>query len=671
MERLTRSIGAIALLLLAAKPLASAQTPLQPLVDWKDGPLLDGVGPADASSNPNDLRFWMGHGLRRGQINIGNRERRFTEELGQAGEYPAAILEMEFDEGGDEQLDDRLFVLSRLETKSTTKRKARIQMLQTLNPSNPVQLVAPDVEEDLAPGQTPQYDYDIGAIELIPQDDLLLAVGNAQPLEGTSGGPQLLLILYSYGGLTGLVKLGELRTDPLPVREIDVGQARKLWRLLDAEVTELGTQPNTQLLAFARGPMAEGKKFTPYGLAVAKLNPNAVAPAPVIEWIPQGLSPADPVHAFDPHYDVKLGFQAGCGGAIPDPTDLLAEQAAAALISVNHIDFAKVASGPNAGHYLYAACNRFNQLLEFKIDNFLDSGPTGGFGVPKKFNLEVPAPNVGSQSLAFEDNLFHVTVRHEPNYQVNGVNKPVDLLYVVGQQYLQVVSRRPPPPIGSCGSVPVGNPSRAVLQQFYGTAPTATGRVMKELADVDGPAGGDFKPREHYWVLANETPWPWSVFDMTDRDQHPSVEPPGVLDRRYGPGGTDGAVADVASESIYTTNFGGVIRYDVSTLTGSGAPSLEIEPRYDSYSPARVNLSVGSFSFGTEQLDIGDWTPPGATERDVRLYAATGQGRAVEWKVNPATARPYQAELNPNWVGLIPPLAPQAGANLGLDLELQ
>lgn len=291
--------------------------------------------------------------------------------------------------------------------------------------------------------------------------------------------------------------------------------------------------------------------------------------------------------------------------------------------------------------------------------------------MPKKFNLEVPAPNVGSQSLAFEDNLFHVTVRHEPNYQVNGVNKPVDLLYVVGQQYLQVVSRRPPPPIGSCGSVPVGNPSRAVLQQFYGTAPTATGRVMKELADVDGPAGGDFKPREHYWVLANETPWPWSVFDMTDRDQHPSVEPPGVLDRRYGPGGTDGAVADVASESIYTTNFGGVIRYDVSTLTGSGAPSLEIEPRYDSYSPARVNLSVGSFSFGTEQLDIGDWTPPGATERDVRLYAATGQGRAVEWKVNPATARPYQAELNPNWVGLIPPLAPQAGANLGLDLELQ
>jgi len=179
MERFTRSFGAIALLLLAAKPLASAQTPLQPLVDWKDGPLLDGVGPADASSNPNDLRFWMGHGLRRGQINIGNRERRFTEELGQAGEYPAAILEMEFDEGGAGQLDDRLFVLSRLETKSTTKRKARIQMLEALVPANPQEIHAPDIEEDLAPGQAPQYDYDIGAIELIPQYDLLLAVGNA------------------------------------------------------------------------------------------------------------------------------------------------------------------------------------------------------------------------------------------------------------------------------------------------------------------------------------------------------------------------------------------------------------------------------------------------------------------------------------------------------------
>ena len=79
---------------------ASAQTPLQVLVDWKDGPLLDGVGPADASTTPGSLRFWMGHGLRRGQINIANRTREFLEELGQAGDYPTAILELEFDEGG-------------------------------------------------------------------------------------------------------------------------------------------------------------------------------------------------------------------------------------------------------------------------------------------------------------------------------------------------------------------------------------------------------------------------------------------------------------------------------------------------------------------------------------------------------------------------------------------
>jgi hypothetical protein len=531
MRLLTLAIGG--LLLVSPTRHVSAQTPLQALVDWKDGPLLDGVGPVDASTNPSSLRFWMGHGLRRGHINIESRQRLFDEELvGAAGDYPTAILEMEFDEGGPGQADDRLFVLSRREGKSTPVRKPRIQMLEALDPASPQQIDAPYVEEDLAPGQTPQYDYDIGAIELIPQYDLLLAVGNAVPLSGTPGGPKLLMILYSYSGLGGLIKLGELRTDPLPVREIDVGEPRKLWRLLDAEVTEAGTQPNTQLLAFARGPMGETAKFTPYGLAVAKLNPNAVSPTPVIEWIPQGLLPGDPVHVFDPHYDVKLGFQETCGGSIPGPTDPLSEQLAGTQISVNHIDFAKVTTGSAPGHYLYAACNSFNQLLEFKIDNFLDSGPTGGFGLQKKFNLEVPAPNVSSQTDPFQDNLFHVTVRYVPDYPV----KPVDLVYVVGQEYLHVVSRRPPVLIAPCGPVQVGNPMRDSLPQFFGTSATATGHVMKELADVDGPAGGDFMQREHYWVLAPETPWPWSVFDMTDRDQHPSVEPPGVLDRRYGPG---------------------------------------------------------------------------------------------------------------------------------------
>jgi hypothetical protein len=90
-------------------------------------------------------------------------------------------------------------------------------------------------------------------------------------------------------------------------------------------------------------------------------------------------------------------------------------------------------------------------------------------------------------------------------------------------------------------------------------------------------------------------------------------------------------------------------------------------------SPARVIIdTVGSFNFGTEQLEIGDWTLPGATDRDVRLYAATGQGRAVEWRVNPATARPYQAELNPSFVGLIPPLSTNpAFTSLAADLEKQ
>jgi hypothetical protein len=655
------------LMLAAPARLQTSQNPLEVLVDWGDGPLQDGVGPADASENPALLRFWMGHGLRRGHINIETRERVFDEELVPqgGGTYPSSILELEFDEGGDGQADDRLFVLSRLETNSTPITKARIQMLRVLDPTSPIEIVAPFVEEVPAPGQPVQYDYDITALELVPEDKLLLAVGRALPKQGTTGlTNQLLLILYRYGSLTPggpkeLIKLGELRTDPLPVREIDAGQPRKLWRLLDAEVTKVGSQ----LLAFARGPMGETSKFTPWGLAAAKLNPNAVAPAPVIEWIPQGLSPGDPVHIFDPHYDVKVGFQSTCGGAIPGPTSPENEQLAGTRISVNHIDFAKVTTGPAPGHYLYAACNRFNQLLEFKIDDLL----TAGFGVQKKLDLAVPAPNVGSQSEPFSDNLFWVTVRYVPDYSPQ---KSVDLLYVVGQQYQHVVSRRPPTMTTTCGPagpVVIGSPSRAALQQFFGTAPAATGRVMKELADIDGLGSGDFKAREHFWVLAPETPWPWSVFDMTDRDQHPSVEEPGVLDRRYGPGGTDGAVADVASQSIYTTNFGGLIRYSLFT---PGVPPMNISPVYDSYSPARVVVGGNAFNFATEQLDLADWTLPGATERDVRVYAATGLGRAVEWRINPATARPYQAELNPSLVGLVPPLKPQAGVNLSFDLEL-
>ena len=186
---------------------ASAQTPLQVLVDWKDGPLLDGVGPADASTNPGSLRFWMGHGLRRGQINIGDRTRQFDEELvGAAGNYPTAILELEFDEGVAGQADDRLFVLSRLETKSMPKRVARVQMLSVDPPTDPLQLDTIDLVQEVPAGQSAAYDYDIVALDLIPEQNLLLAVGRALPLPvdppAVTPPTQLLLMLLRHGPLT-------------------------------------------------------------------------------------------------------------------------------------------------------------------------------------------------------------------------------------------------------------------------------------------------------------------------------------------------------------------------------------------------------------------------------------------------------------------------------------
>ena len=239
----------------------TAQTPLQALVDGKDGPLLDGIGPADASSNPNDLRFWMGHGLRRGQINIGSRERRFNEELGQAGDYPTAILELEFDEGGAGQADDRLFVLSRLETKSTPKRVARIQMLSVDPPTDPLQLDTIDLVQEVPAGQSAAYDYDIVALDLIPEQNLLLAVGRALPLPvdppAVTPPTQLLLMLLRHGPLTSggpdeLIKIGELRSDYLPLKAVDGVGGRSLLGLFDAEVLPVAEPSLDQVGWFAR-----------------------------------------------------------------------------------------------------------------------------------------------------------------------------------------------------------------------------------------------------------------------------------------------------------------------------------------------------------------------------------------------------------------------------------
>jgi hypothetical protein len=495
-------------------------------------------------------------------------------------------------------------------------------------------------------------------LELIPEQDLILVTGNADPVPPNTAGltSKLLLILLRHGPVTpggpdGLVKLAERLEDPLPLKPVDGVSGRSLLRLFDAEATEIGSD----LIAFVRGPMGVPGKGVPWGIAAARLRPDAPEGIPKIEWFQQGLGANDPLYVYDPYWDIRHGAQSSCASQLPSN-----QVVAAPLIRVNHFDFAQVAAGPGAGKYLYAACNSFNQVLEFKLDSFLASG----FLAQRKLNLEVPAPNVGSSSAPYPDDLYHVTVRHDPAYPTG----PVDLLYVVGQQYVHVAERTAASSVTVCG-IPVSKPSKEETQQFFGTAAAVSARVMQEFPQVGGPGSGDFADREHLWVLAPDIQWPWSVFDMTDRNEHPVVEPPFPLDRRYAPGGTDGAAAYPAWGSVYATNFGGLVRYEALPGLGTPPTGLGLQPLYDSYSPARVTQTpLGTLVFNTEQFELADWNPQETVlaNKDVRGYAATGRGRAVEWKIDPVSKRPFRAENNPDKVQVIPPIA---GASLEADTE--
>jgi hypothetical protein len=99
---------------------------LQDVINWEDGLLADGAGPYNATVNPGSLRFWIGHGLRRAQINIGSRQRLFDEEAGDDQDYPSAIRDLELDESSSDEADHRLFVLTGLRLKADPT-DARIQ----------------------------------------------------------------------------------------------------------------------------------------------------------------------------------------------------------------------------------------------------------------------------------------------------------------------------------------------------------------------------------------------------------------------------------------------------------------------------------------------------------------------------------------------------------------
>jgi hypothetical protein len=172
----------------AAQGLASAQSPLTALVDWKDGRVADGVGPADATADALAKRFWIGQGLRRAQIRIGDRERLFDEELEAPDQnYQTSILDMELDESSASAADHRLFVLTGWNSKSG--QSARLQVLS---------VEFPEALEEVAHvefgGLAPEGPfYDMCEVALIEEEQLVVIVGSLSPLDN-----RMVLQLYSY-----------------------------------------------------------------------------------------------------------------------------------------------------------------------------------------------------------------------------------------------------------------------------------------------------------------------------------------------------------------------------------------------------------------------------------------------------------------------------------------
>jgi hypothetical protein len=285
----------------------------------------------------------------------------------------------------------------------------------------------------------------------------------------------------------------------------------------------------------------------------------------------------------------------------------------------------------------------------------------------------VAAPNTVSTTDAYKDYLYHVTAHHDPSAPMGGV----DLLYVIGRLHMHVCERKPAAGAAQLylsGTVPVYSVLKAETPQFFNIDASAVGQRMLEYSPL-GQNGGTsaFGGREDYWTVCTDVDFPWTIFDMTNRIQKPTAEAPGVVSRRYSPGGTDGAVYIPEWESAYVTNFGGVVRYDLTVdpfaVDGQGnpIPTYKCLPDYDSYGPAAVflpqNGTVPGYpkEYVTEQLELVDISANDEPD-DKRLVAVTGRGRAFEWKLDPVTHDPISAFSLPAGGRLIPPIENETGA---------
>lgn len=328
------------------------------------------------------------------------------------------------------------------------------------------------------------------------------------------------------------------------------------------------------------------------GVASIKLDPAATLPSSRVVW------PTDPRHIFDPFQWALCDLGITVAQLQNDWTRISVSAGVVVDPSV-----APVSPSP----HLYLAAGRFLQVIEVDVSEVFDfvpdnSGDLVGFDYEQAASLEPePVP-------ANETNLHWIAYTDEGN---------ADLLFVTGDNAIYCLKRTAP------------SQSGRTWQKF--NQPPVTGHLMRENL-----GSGD---RYHLWTVCYDTPSPWTVFDVTDRSLNPGVFPPERLETRYLPAGTDGAVAIPEWNSIYATNFAGLVRYDWFYDFENDVHSAQ--PDYDSYRPA---IAYGA-EFVTEQVELAKFGPD-----DYAVLTPTGAGGVLLFALDPLDGNPWPPiAYSPPW----------------------
>ncbi|MBI1379738.1 MAG: hypothetical protein GC161_01475, partial [Planctomycetaceae bacterium] len=539
--------------------------PLHVLIDHPDGLPVGGVGPADARTTPEDLRFWVGHGLSLGHIRIGDRDRRFFEEADQP--YQNEIARVIFDEGTTTSGAHRLYVLTAAQRNSTPPRPGTVYLLNANTPSDAFVVDSYDLVDTLTAPPDPLWEYDISDIAMLPGTNWIVAVGGAKQGE-TEQALVLLLSREVNNGVETLELHAEVRRDPIPLRGVfgptfnpcatPSSTTRKMRGLRTALVHRIGMQ----WLLFATATVdPKGRGIS--GVEGIILHPAHSDPEQRIQFATDTSRVFDPLEWYycEPHttFDVLPS---------PPPGNEFA------MFSLTHgTSVVKEAVGSDpAQHFLYYASGRYLQVTEIDITDFVSAGFDYADAQPLYFETRVTFEEIPNDP---EGDLQAVGNFQDFSWIQSVQEGTADLLFTTGSNAIYCLKRTSPNEFGR------------TWQKF--NDPPVTGHLMRENIGA-----GD---RYHLWTVCYDTPSPWTVFDVTDRSLNPGIFPPEKLEGRYLPAGTDGAVAIPEWNSIYATNFAGLVRYDWFYDFANEAHSAL--PVYDSYQPAVHN----NVEYVTEQVE--------------------------------------------------------------------